>query len=153
MTHHVQHDFWLEVFHNHILMSTLTVWVLAQVAKVIVGFFQEKRVNFRWFIGTGGMPSSHAAGVSALATSVGLQQGFDNVMFALAASFAMITMFDAQGVRRSTGQQAWILNKMMDDIYWKGQIETKRLKEFVGHTPVQVLAGFVFGIVLAIIFY
>ena len=147
------HDFWPEVLHNRILLSTLTVWVLAQVAKVIVGFFQEKRFNFRWFIGTGGMPSSHAAGASALATSVGLSQGFDSVMFAVAASFAMVTMFDAQGVRRSTGQQAWILNKMMDDIYWKGQIETKRLKELVGHTPIQVLAGFVFGIVCALILY
>ena len=149
----LRHDFWLEAFHNRILLITLMVWVLAQAAKVIVGFFQEKRFNFRWFIGTGGMPSSHAAGASALATSVGLHQGFDSVLFAVAASFAMVTMFDAQGVRRSTGQQAWILNKMMDDIYWKGQIETKRLKEFVGHTPIQVLAGFVFGIVCALILY
>ena len=147
------HDFWPEFLRNRILISTLTVWVLAQAAKVIVGFFQEKRFNFRWFIGTGGMPSSHAAGASALATSVGLSQGFDSVMFAIAASFAMVTMFDAQGVRRSTGQQAWILNKMMDDIYWKGQIETKRLKELVGHTPVQVVAGFIFGIVCALILY
>ena len=147
------HDFWQEVVHNRVLISTLTVWVLAQATKVVVGVFQEKRFNFRWFIGTGGMPSSHAAGASALATSVGLNQGFDSVLFAVAASFAMVTMFDAQGVRRSTGQQAWILNKMMDDIYWKGQIETKRLKEFVGHTPIQVLAGFVFGIVCALILY
>ena len=147
------HDFWPQVLHNHILINTLTVWVLAQAAKVVVGFFQEKRFNFRWFIGTGGMPSSHAAGASALATSVGMSQGFDSVLFAVAASFAMVTMFDAQGVGRSTGQQAWILNKMMDDIYWKGQIETKRLKEFVGHTPIQVLAGFIFGIVCALILY
>ena len=147
------HDFWPQVLKNRILISTLTVWVLAQAAKVVVGFFQEKRFNFRWFIGTGGMPSSHAAGASALATSVGLNQGFDSILFAVAASFAMVTMFDAQGVRRSTGQQAGILNKMMDDIYWKGQIEAKRLKELVGHTPIQVLAGFLFGIVCALILY
>ena len=146
-------DSWQQVSHNHILLITLMVWVLAQAAKVVVGVFQEKRFNFRWFIGTGGMPSSHAAGASALATAVGLNQGFDSVLFAMAASFAMVTMFDAQGVRRSTGQQAWILNKMMDDIYWKGQIETKRPKELVGHTPVQVVAGFIFGIVCALILY
>ena len=146
-------DLWHDVLHNHILLITLTVWVLAQATKVLVGVFQEKRFNFRWFIGTGGMPSSHAAGASALATAVGLDQGFGSVLFAIAASFAMVTMFDAQGVRRSTGQQAWILNKMMDDIYWKGQIETKRLKELVGHTPIQVLAGFIFGIVCALILY
>ena len=153
MPTHSPHDLWQEIVHNRVLISTLTVWVLAQAAKVVVGVFQEKRFNFRWFIGTGGMPSSHAAGASALATSVGLNQGFDSILFAVAASFAMVTMFDAQGVRRSTGQQAWVLNKMMDDIYWKGQIETKRLKEFVGHTPIQVLAGFVFGIVCALILY
>lgn len=84
---------------------------------------------------------------------MGLDQGFNSVIFAVAACFAMVTMFDAQGVRRATGQQATILNKMMDDIYWKGQIEEERLKELIGHTPVQVLAGFIFGIVCAVILY
>ncbi len=88
-----------------------------------------------------------------MATCVGLQQGFDSVFFALAATFAIVTMFDAQGVRRATGQQATILNKMMDDIYWKGQIEEQRLKELVGHTPFQVLAGFVFGVFCATVLY
>lgn len=142
-----------QIVHNRIFLITLLVWVLAQAAKVIVGFFKEKRFNFRWFIGTGGMPSSHAAGVSALATCVGLERGFDSAVFAIAAVFAMIIMFDAQGVRRAAGHQATILNKMMDDIYWKGQIEEKRLKEFVGHTPIQVLAGFLFGIFCALLFY
>ena len=99
------------------------------------------------------MPSSHAAGASAMATCVGMNQGFDSAVFAVASCFAMVTMFDAQGVRRSTGHQATILNRMMDDIYWKGQIEEKRLKELVGHTPIQVLAGFVFGIFCALILY
>ncbi len=147
------HSFWPQIAHNHIFIITLIVWVLAQAAKVIVGFFKEKRFNFRWLIGTGGMPSSHAAGASAMATCVGLDQGFDSAVFAVAAVFAMVIMFDAQGVRRSTGHQATILNKMMDDIYWKGQIEEKRLKEFVGHTPVQVLAGFIFGIGCALLLY
>ncbi len=149
----MHHNFWPDIAHNRIFLITLAVWFLAQTVKVFVGFFAEKRFNFRWFIGTGGMPSSHAAGASALATCVGLSEGFESVLFAVAASFAMVTMFDAQGVRRSTGQQATILNKMMDDIYWKGQIEEKRLKELVGHTPIQVLAGLIFGIFCALIFY
>ena len=147
------HTFWPQVAHNRIFLITLTVWLLAQATKVVIGIFKEKRFNFRWFIGTGGMPSSHTAGASALATCVGMDQGFETAVFAVAASFAMITMFDAQGVRRATGQQATILNKMMDDIYWKGQIEEKRLKELVGHTPIQVLAGFIFGILCALILY
>ena len=99
------------------------------------------------------MPSSHAAGATALATTCGLEFGFDSVEFALAAVFALVTMFDAQGVRRSTGQQAQILNKIMEDIYWKGKIETDRLKELIGHTPIQVFIGSIFGFSLALIFY
>ena len=99
------------------------------------------------------MPSSHAAGATALATTCGLEFGFDSVEFALAAVFAMVTMFDAQGVRRSTGQQAVILNRIMDDIYWKGNIEADRLKEFIGHTPIQVFIGALLGLILALMFY
>lgn len=147
------HTFWPEITENKIFLVTLMVWILAQVAKVITGFFKEKRFNFRWLLNTGGMPSSHVAGVTALATCVGMQEGFNSAFFAIAASFAMVTMFDAQGVRRATGQQAGILNKMMDDIYWKGQIEEKRLKELVGHTPTQVIGGFLFGIICALTLY
>jgi acid phosphatase family membrane protein YuiD len=147
------HSFFPEIFKNKIFLITLTVWFLAQLAKVLLGVIKEKRFNFRWFIGTGGMPSSHTAGSSALATSVGLAYGFNSPLFAVAAAFAMVTMFDAQGVRRATGCQATILNKMMDDIYWKGQIEEQRLKELVGHTPVEVLAGFIFGVICAMILY
>ena len=147
------HSFFPEIFQNRIFLITMLVWILAQTIKVVLGVIKEKRFNFRWFIGTGGMPSSHAAGASALATSVGLEYGFNSPLFAVAAVFAMVTMFDAQGVRRATGYQATILNKMMDDIYWKGQIEEKRLKELVGHTPVQVRAGFIFGVICAMALY
>ncbi|MBF0570801.1 MAG: divergent PAP2 family protein [Candidatus Omnitrophica bacterium] len=147
------HSFFPEIFQNRIFLITVAVWCLAQTIKVVLGIFKEKRFNFLWFIGTGGMPSSHAAGASALATSVGLEYGFNSPLFAVSAVFAMVTMFDAQGVRRATGFQAAILNKMMDDIYWKGQIEEKKLKELVGHTPIQVLAGFIFGVICAMILY
>ena len=141
------------LFNNKILMITLIVWAIAQGMKVFFGILREKRFNFKWFIGTGGMPSSHAAGATALATSCGLQAGFDSMMFALAAAFALVTMFDAQGVRRSAGQQAAILNKVLDDIYWKGKIEADRLLELIGHTPLQVITGGFLGVVLACLFY
>src|ERR1700679_1737447 len=147
------HSFFPEIFQNRIFLITLAVWILAQTIKVFIGVIKEKKFNFRWFIGTGGMPSSHAAGASALATSVGLEYGFNHPLFAVSAVFAMVTMFDAQGVRRATGYQATILNKMMDDIYWKGQIEEQRLKELVGHTPIEVLAGFIFGVICAMLLY
>jgi acid phosphatase family membrane protein YuiD len=146
-------NFFIGIFQNEILIITLTVWAIAQTMKVFIGVLQERRFNFRWFIGTGGMPSSHAAGAAAMATACGLRAGFDSVIFALAAVFALVTMFDAQGVRRSTGLQAEILNKILDDIYWRGRIESNRLVELIGHTPIQVLIGAVVGSGLAILFH
>jgi len=138
---------------NKVLVITLITWAVTQFLKVVNGVFHEKRFNFRWFIGTGGMPSSHAAGVAALATSCGLEQGFDSVVFGLAAVFALVTMFDAQGVRRETGQQAETLNKIMDDLYWKGRIEEGRLEELIGHTPFQVFIGALLGCTIALFLY
>ena len=148
---YIKKDIFAAIFHNKILMITLTVWAIAQGIKVVIGVVNERRFNFRWFIGTGGMPSSHAAGATALATSCGLIEGFDSVMFGLAAVFALVTMFDAQTVRRQTGHQAEILNKILDDMYWKGKIETERLRELIGHTPIQVFIGGILGISLAVI--
>ena len=140
-----------DILHNRIFITTLIAWVIAQSIKVAVGVVREKRFDFKWFIGTGGMPSSHSAGVTALATSVGLIHGFNSAIFAITAIFTLIIMFDAQGVRRATGEQAEILNKIMDDIYHGKQIREDRLKELIGHTPVEVLIGGLLGILVAII--
>ncbi|MBM3247898.1 MAG: divergent PAP2 family protein [Candidatus Omnitrophica bacterium] len=142
--------FILPLLKNKILWITLSAWFIAQTIKVFLGVVREKKFNFRWFIGTGGMPSSHAAGVSAFATTCGFNVGFDTAIFAGAVVFAIVTMFDAQGVRRSTGQQAEILNKIMDDIYWRGKIDESRLKELIGHTPIEVIVGSVLGILIAL---
>lgn len=141
------------VLSNKVLVITCAVWAIAQGVKVLLGVIRERKFNFKWFIGTGGMPSSHAAGATALATTCGLHAGFDSVVFALAVVFALVTMFDAQGVRRSAGQQAAILNQVMDEMYWKGKIEANRLIELIGHTPLEVIIGSVLGLVLAVVFY
>jgi uncharacterized protein len=140
-----------ELIKNKILMITLSAWAIAQTIKVSIGVVREKKFDFRWFIGTGGMPSSHAAGASCLATAVGLKYGFDGVYFALAAAFALVVMFDAQGVRRATGKQARVLNKMMEDIYWQGKTQESRLRELVGHTPIEVVIGSLLGILIAVV--
>lgn len=144
-------DILTQLIKNKIFMTTLSAWVIAQVIKVSIGVIRERKFDFRWFIGTGGMPSSHAAGASCLAAAIGFEYGFSSVYFALAASFALVVMFDAQGVRRSTGRQARILNKVMDDIYWQGRIQENRLRELVGHTPVEVIGGFLLGILIAFV--
>lgn len=138
-----------QLIQNKIFITTLLAWIIAQAIKVTIGVFHEKRFDFRWFVGTGGLPSSHAAGASCLATAIGFEYGFNSVYFALAASFAIVVMFDAQGVRRATGKQARILNKITEDIYWKGRINEDRLRELVGHTPVEVIAGLLLGIFIA----
>ncbi|MCM8780168.1 MAG: divergent PAP2 family protein [Candidatus Omnitrophica bacterium] len=143
----------LQLVNNHVLLITLIVWLSTQFIKVILSALREKKFDFRWFIGTGGMPSSHAAGASALATSIGLSQGFDSVIFALAATFGVVVFFDAQGVRRATGRQAHILNQIMEDIYFRGKIQEKRLRELIGHTPLEVIFGIIIGVLLAIILY
>jgi hypothetical protein len=144
-------EIFIQTFRNKIFMTTLSAWVIAQVIKVCIGVIRQKRFDFRWFVGTGGMPSSHAAGASCLATAIGLEYGFNSVYFALAASFAIVVMFDAQGVRRATGKQARILNKITEDIYWQGRIDEIRLRELIGHTPVEVIVGFLLGVAIALL--
>ena len=135
---------------NHILSVTLVAWIFTQTIKVTLGVIREKKFNFRWLIGTGGMPSSHAAGATALAFSSGLELGFSSPIFALAFVFAIVTMFDAQGVRRSAGEQAEILNKILEDIYFQGKIKEGKVRELLGHTPIQVLAGSIIGALIAL---
>ena len=148
----LQTDF-VEFSRNYIFGTTVAAWLIAQSLKVVLGVFREKRFNFRWFVGTGGMPSSHAAGVSALSTSIGVSYGFDSALFAVTLVFSIIVLFDAQGVRYSSGKQAEVLNKMLDDIYWKKRLDDKGLKEFLGHTPVEVLAGIALGIIASLLLY
>lgn len=144
-------EIFLELSQNKIFLTTLSAWLIAQTLKVFIGVVQKKRFDFRLFVGTGGMPSSHVAGASCLATAIGLECGFDSVYFALAASFAIVVMFDAQGVRRATGKQARILNKITDDIYWQGKIHDGRLRELIGHTPLEVIGGFLVGVLIAVL--
>ena len=136
--------------HNRLFWHWLTACLIAQTLKVIIGYFREHRFNFKWLIGTGGMPSSHAAGVAALSTAVGNQFGFDSALFAVALVFTLITLFDAQGVRRSSGRQARILNRMVEDMTLHRPIEEARLNELLGHTPIEVLAGVGVGILTSL---
>lgn len=140
-----------QVYQNKILMTTISAWLIAQSVKLLSGIIRYRRFDFRWFVGTGGMPSSHVAGAACLATSVGLEYGFNSAYFALATSFAIVVMFDAQGVRRATGRQARILNKITEDIYWRGKFDEGKLRELIGHTPVEVIVGLFLGIVIAVI--
>lgn len=146
-------NFFEQLIQNKVFTVTVICWFLAQFTKIAIGITREKRFNFKWLVGTGGMPSSHCAATAALATTLGLEYGFNTGIFAIGLGFAVVTMFDAQSARRAIGKQAEALNKMVDDIYSKKPIKEERLAELIGHTPVQVLAGAGLGIVFGYFLY
>jgi acid phosphatase family membrane protein YuiD len=125
--------------------------MLAQFLKVLFYFFTEKRINFRRFVGAGGMPSSHSALVASLATGIGLKYGWDSAETALALVFAFIVMYDAAGVRLAASRQAVILNKIVDELFEEGEFHHERLIELLGHTRVEVIAGAALGIIMAVV--
>lgn len=132
------------------LIVGISAVILAQVLKFFVHLIWKRKVDLRLFTTTGGMPSSHSAGVMGLATTVGLIQGFASVDYAMALGYALVVMYDAAGVRRAAGKQAACLNRIIMDIYKQELKEAGgRLKELLGHTPMQVIMGALFGIVYA----
>ncbi len=136
------------------IFSGLTAAFFAQVIKFFIFTIRSKKINFKIFTTTGGMPSSHSAGVMGLSTSVGLISGFDSVIFAVAIGYALVTMYDAAGVRRAAGKTAACLNRMMEDFYeHKVQAIGGKLKELLGHTPFEVIMGAIFGICYAFCFH
>ena len=144
-------NFFIQISKNQVFLITLSAWFLAQVIKVIIGVKKEKRFNFKWLFSPGGMPSAHTATVAALSTIVGLRFGFDSGLFAVTFIFAIMIMFDAGGFRRMVGKQATILNKIVDDVYAKKKVEEEKVRELLGHTPVQVIAGAALGILVALV--
>jgi uncharacterized protein len=145
-------DFFKEIANNRILWDTLFALLIAHILKGLYYFIKEKKINFKRFFGAGGMPSSHSTLVAALTTSVGIQTGWDSIATAISIIVSLIVMYDASGVRRAAGRQAATLNKIIDELFEEGEFHQERLKELLGHTPVEVIAGATLGIVIAIIF-
>lgn len=132
------------------LFVALTVPLIAQTIKFSLHLIFKKKIDFRLFTTTGGMPSAHSAFVVGLSTSVGLICGFQSIEFAIAIVNALVVMYDAAGVRRAAGRQAACLNRILDDFY-KHELQEigGRLKELLGHTPLQVFWGAILGIIYA----
>ncbi len=126
-------------------------WFSVQLIKFITDVIKNKKVNLKVLVASGGMPSSHSSVVTSLMTMIGLNEGFNSILFAIAFVFGLIVMYDAAGVRRAAGKQAGILNQLI----YSNQVKVdtnEKLKELIGHTPKQVLVGALWGIVLGIIF-
>jgi acid phosphatase family membrane protein YuiD len=144
--------FFSELFSNELFVSAAIAWFIAQLLKTIIHTFVTKDFSIERMYGSGGMPSSHSSTVTALATTAYLIHGAASSEFAISAILAIIVMYDARGVRRETGIQAKVLNDLIDllkDIHNELMSMDDKLKEFVGHTPLQVVAGALLGIVIA----
>lgn len=148
-------DFLGDLVNNRIFMASVSGWLVAQILKTIIHMWFNRKFVAERLVGSGGMPSSHSATVCALAAAAGMEYGGGSIQFAMAAVFAIVVMYDAIGVRRETGIQARVLNEMMELFTKMGKemsVEDK-LKEFVGHTPLQVLMGALLGILIAVLMY
>jgi uncharacterized protein len=146
------HDI-LDAFSNPIVLCSLFAWFTAQILKVPLYYRVEHKVNWKRLVGAGGMPSSHSAMVIALMFSVGFTQGFDTPLFAVSLVLSLIVMYDAIGVRRETGTQATVINRILKDVLINGKrISDEELKELIGHTPFEVLGGILVGVITTVIF-
>jgi len=134
-----------------VLFPPLLAWFIAQVLKVTFYSTREHRLNLRVLAQTGGMPSSHSAIVAGLTTCIGRIEGVNSVSFGIALIFSFVVMYDAQGVRRAAGRQAALLNQLANELLSGHQIQQIRLRELLGHTPVEVLVGAALGILIGLI--
>ena len=144
------------LFQNYVLDTALLAWFSAQVIKTLITFIKTKEFNLERMFGAGGMPSAHTATVCSLVIAISRHSGFSSVEFAIAFVLAAVVMYDATGVRRAAGEHAKVLNEMVknrkENESDEGEsAEPKELKEFLGHTPLEVLGGALLGIIIAMI--
>ena len=138
----------LAVFQNHVLLSALIAWGLAQGLKIPLDYLQKRRWNWALLLSAGGMPSSHAALVVAAAHAIGLYVGFETPLFGAAVVICMVVIYDATGIRRQAGIQAQKINVLVNELLAGHPISEEDLREVLGHTPLEALGGFVLGLVV-----
>ncbi|OGV65748.1 MAG: hypothetical protein A2283_12565 [Lentisphaerae bacterium RIFOXYA12_FULL_48_11] len=141
----------IDIFRNVNFWSPFLAWMIAQLTKMLNAFLKTKKMDFRYIVSTGGMPSAHSAMVTGLATSIGVNCGFKSPIFALSMAFALLTMFDASTVRRAAGEQARLLNEMVDELFKQHRFSEVKLAELLGHTRLEVFLGMIIGIFVALI--
>lgn len=141
----------VDIFKSLYIWSPFCAWMLAQFTKMLCGFYRTRRLDFSYLMSTGGMPSAHSAMVAGLATIFGLTQGFRSPIFAMGLAFAMVTMFDASTVRRAAGQQARLLNEIVDELFTEHHLSERKLAELLGHTRLEVFMGMIVGILTAML--
>ena len=140
-----------EAVHNRCITAPALAWLIAQLIKAATDLAIQRKINVRRLLGSGGMPSSHTAYVTTLAIAVAKAEVIKSPLFAVCLAFAMVVMHDAAGVRRAAGKQAKLLNALMTT-HFPGEAFNERLKELIGHKPLEVLVGAIFGVLMGVAF-
>jgi acid phosphatase family membrane protein YuiD len=143
-------NFWEEIISNKVLIAAILGWCIAQILKVIYILITERRFDIERIVGSGGMPSSHSAFVSAMTTAVGFEEGFGSSFFAIAFVLSFIVMYDASGVRKAAGEQAKVINDLQEMLHKEVPVY---LKELLGHTRLEVIVGSLLGIAIGLLMF
>lgn len=143
----------VDIFSNKALIPALTAWTLAQIIKLPLEYFRTRRWDWNMVFSAGGMPSSHSALMTSVTWSLGLNEGFNSPIFALALATSMIVIYDATGIRRQAGKHAQVINTIINELAAGHPLKEEQLREVLGHTPLQVLAGILQGAVIAQLFW
>ena len=141
----------MEIFNNQHIWTSAAACITAQISKGFLDSLRTKKINTKMMLSSGGMPSSHSALVCALTVSIGISEGLGSTYFALSAAFAILVMYDAAGVRRAAGKHAEVINSIMANLETLGAKPHRKLKELLGHTPIEVFGGAIWGVGAALI--
>jgi len=146
-------EFLIQIFQSYIMWTAILAWFIAQALKVLFVYIGQRRLDLTRFVGAGGMPSSHSAMVTSTATMIGLSYGFNSPMFAVCIVITFVVTYDASGVRRAASRHAKILNMLVEKAGDSIETEGGKLKELLGHTHPQVVAGVMLGIAIALVMH
>jgi len=144
-------EFW-KLIESPYFLPAFVSWILAQILKGVIVSIKERKINLLPMLNAGGMPSSHTSFMIGLTTSIGIYEGFSSTAFICMLALSLIVMNDASGVRRAAGKQARLLNEIAEKLSSEHELDFVRLKELIGHEPREVLAGFLLGIAIAVLF-
>jgi acid phosphatase family membrane protein YuiD len=142
-----------DLFSNRVLMTAIAAWVVGQILKLPGYYILHRKWKWGMIFSPGGLPSSHSSLITATTLSIGLYHGFSNPLFGLAMAISMIVIYDATGVRRQAGLHARVINEIMQEIFAGRPVPEKKLREVLGHTPVEAIAGILLGIIIAITYW
>ncbi|MGI6119010.1 MAG: divergent PAP2 family protein [Desulfosporosinus sp.] len=139
------------IFNNSVLVTAISAWAIAQICKIAVSIILlNRKFDYQIIFSSGGFPSSHSATVSALAAGIAKYYGWDSPIFAVSVIFCVVVLYDAAGVRRAAGKQAEVLNQLVERLYPSPNLDQERLKELIGHTPLEVFGGVIIGIIVGL---